>query len=94
MDEWLTANPKPAATLAQVADMIDHIRDVAGVDHIGIGGDFAGVDELPVGLENVSTYPALFAELVRRGYPKADLAKIAQGNVLRVMRGVEKAAQK
>jgi membrane dipeptidase len=66
---------------------------VAGVDHVGIGGDFGGVDELPVGLENVSTYPALFAELVRRGYSRADLAKIAQGNALRVMRGVERAAQ-
>ena len=58
------------------------------------GGDFGGVDELPVGLENVSTYPALFAELVRRGYSKADLAKIAKGNALRVMRGAEKAARK
>jgi membrane dipeptidase len=94
VDAWITANPQPKATLAQVADHIDHIRKVAGVDHIGIGGDFGGVDELPVGLENVSTYPALFAELVRRGYAKADLAKIAQGNVLRVMRGVEKAAGK
>ncbi len=94
MEAWRSANPKPAATLAQVADMIDHIRRVSGIDHIGIGGDFAGVDELPVGLENVSTYPALFAELVRRGYSKADLAKISQGNVLRVMRGVEKAAGK
>jgi len=89
----LPLNPQPKATLAQVADHIDHIRKIAGVDHIGIGGDFGGVDELPVGLENVSTYPALFAELVRRGYSKADLAKIAQGNVLRVMRGVEKAAR-
>ena len=94
VDAWIAANPQPKATLAQVADHIDHIRKVAGVDHIGIGGDFGGVDELPVGLENVSTYPALFAELVRRGYAKADLAKIAQGNVLRVMRGVEKAARK
>ncbi|MBJ7527375.1 MAG: dipeptidase, partial [Sphingomonadaceae bacterium] len=92
VDAWIAANPQPKATLAQVADHIDHIRKVAGVDHIGIGGDFGGVDELPIGLENVSTYPALFAELVRRGYAKADLAKIAQGNVLRVMRGVEKAA--
>jgi membrane dipeptidase len=92
VDAWIAANPQPKATLGQVADHIDHIRKVAGVDHIGIGGDFGGVDELPVGLENVSTYPALFAELVRRGYSKADLAKIAQGNVLRVMRGVEKAA--
>jgi membrane dipeptidase len=94
LDAWIAANPQPKATLAQVADHIDHIRNMAGVDHIGIGGDFGGVDELPVGLENVSTYPALFAELVRRGYSKADLAKIAQGNVLRVMRGVEKAARK
>ena len=94
VDAWIAANPQPKATLAQVADHIDHIRKVAGIDHIGIGGDFGGVDELPVGLENVSTYPALFAELVRRGYSKSDLAKIAQGNALRVMRGVEKAAGK
>ncbi len=92
VDAWTTANPQPKSTLSQVADHIDHIRKVAGIDHVGIGGDFGGVDELPVGLENVSTYPALFAELVRRGYSKADLAKIAQGNVLRVMRAVEKAA--
>ena len=91
---WIAAHPQPKSTLAQVADHIDHVRKVAGIDHIGIGGDFGGVDELPVGLENVSTYPALFAELVRRGYSKTDLAKIAQGNVLRVMRGAEKAAQK
>jgi membrane dipeptidase len=94
VDAWIAANPQPKATLAQVADHIDHIRKVAGIDHIGIGGDFGGVDELPVGLENVSTYPALFAELVRRGYSKADLAKIAQGNALRVMRATEAAAEK
>ena len=94
VDGWIVANPQPKSTLSQVADHIDHIRKIAGIDHVGIGGDFGGVDELPVGLENVSTYPALFAELVRRGYSKADLAKIAQGNVLRVMRGVEKAAAK
>lgn len=94
VDAWIAAYPQPKATLAQVADHIDHIRKVAGIDHISVGGDFGGVDELPVGLENVSTYPALFAELVRRGYSKTDLAKIAQGNVLRVMRGVEKAAGK
>jgi membrane dipeptidase len=92
VDAWIAANPQPKSTLAQVADHIDHIRKVAGIDHVGIGGDFGGVDELPVGLENVSTYPALFAELVRRGFSKADLTKIAQGNVLRVMRGAEKAA--
>ncbi len=92
VDAWTTANPQPKSTLSQVADHIDHIRKLAGIDNVGIGGDFGGVDELPVGLENVSTYPALFAELVRRGYSKSDLAKIAQGNVLRVMRAVEKAA--
>jgi membrane dipeptidase len=91
---WVAANPSPTASIAQVADHIDHIRKVAGIDHIGIGGDFGGVDSLPDGLENVSKYPALFAELVRRGYSEADLAKIAQGNVLRVMRAVEKVASK
>jgi membrane dipeptidase len=94
VDAWVAGNPQPKSTLVQVADHIDHIRKVAGTDHIGIGGDFGGVDELPVGLENVSTYPALFAELARRGYSKADLAKIAQGNALRVMRGTEAAAAK
>jgi membrane dipeptidase len=93
MDAWLAANPSPKATIAQVADHIDHIRDVAGIDHIGVGGDFGGVDTLPEGLQNVSTYPALFAELARRGYSEKDLSKIAQGNVLRVMRGVEAVAK-
>jgi membrane dipeptidase len=90
---WVKATPSPKASIAQVADHIDHIRNIAGIDHIGIGGDFGGVDSLPEGLENVSKYPALFAELVRRGYSAADLAKIAQGNVLRVMRAVEAAAK-
>jgi membrane dipeptidase len=94
VDAWIAANPRPKATIADVADHIDHVRKVAGIDHIGIGGDFGGVPELPEGLQDVSTYPALFAELARRGYTKTDLAKIAQGNVLRVMRGVEAAAAK
>jgi membrane dipeptidase len=94
VDAWVAANPRPKATISDVADHVDHIRKVAGIDHIGIGGDFGGVPELPEGLQDVSTYPALFAELARRGYSKTDLAKIAQGNVLRVMRGVEKAAGK
>ncbi len=94
LDGWIAANPSPRATIAEVADHIDHIRTVAGIDHIGIGGDFGGVDTLPDGLGDVSTYPALFAELLRRGYGEAELAKIAQGNVLRVLRGAEAAAFK
>lgn len=94
IDVWVAANPRPKASIADVADHVDHIRKVAGIDHIGIGGDFGGVPELPEGLQDVSTYPALFTELARRGYSKADLVKIAQGNVLRVMRGVEAAAAK
>jgi membrane dipeptidase len=94
IDAWIAANPRPKATIADVADHVDHIRKIAGIDHIGIGGDFGGVPELPEGLQDVSTYPALFTELARRGYSKADLAKIAQGNVLRVMRGVEAAAKR
>lgn len=94
VDARIAANPKPKATIADVADHVDHIRKVAGIDHIGIGGDFGGVPELPEGLQDVSTYPALFTELARRGYSKADLSKIAQGNVLRVMRGAERAALK
>lgn len=91
-DEWLAANPRPRAGIKDVADMIDHIRKVAGVDHVGIGGDFGGVAILPDGLENISTYPALFTELARRGYSKAELAKIAQGNVMRVLRANEATA--
>ena len=85
MTGWATANPAPRATLAQVADHIDHIRRVAGADHVGIGGDFDGIDEVVQGLEDVSTYPALFAELSRRGWSEADLRKLAGENVLRVM---------
>ncbi len=82
---WDAANPAPRATLAQVADHIEHIRRVAGADHVGIGGDFDGIDEVIVGLEDVSTYPALFAELSRRGWTERDLRKLAGENVLRVM---------
>ncbi|MCC6163978.1 MAG: dipeptidase [Acidobacteria bacterium] len=92
IDAWKQANPAPRATLVQVADHIDHIRKVAGIDHIGVGGDFDGITSVVQGLENVSTYPALFAELARRGYSDEDLAKIASGNILRVMRGAEAAA--
>src|ERR671920_2548509 len=89
---WLAANPEPRATLAQVADHIDHLRKTAGIDHIGIGGDFDGIDSVIVGLENVSTYPALTAELLKRGYSDADVKKILGLNVLRVMKRAEEVA--
>ncbi|BFZ14516.1 hypothetical protein BsWGS_17553 [Bradybaena similaris] len=77
------------ATLSQVADHIDHIKNQIGVDYIGIGGDYDGVPTLPVGLEDVSTYPNLFAELLRRGYSESDLEKIAGRNLVRVFREAE-----
>jgi membrane dipeptidase len=90
--QWVSANPRPDATIAQTADHIDHIRKIAGIDHIGIGGDYDGMDSAPVGLEDVSGYPALFTELARRGYSQADLEKIASRNILRAMRGAERTA--
>ena len=92
--EWQQVNPSPRPTLAQVADHIDHIRDVAGIDHIGIGADYDGMPPGPVGLEDVSSYPALFVELLKRGYSDDDIAKIAGGNILRVMRDVELVAER
>jgi membrane dipeptidase len=91
---WDSTNPVPRATLAQVADHIDHIRRVAGADHVGIGGDFDGIDEVIVGLEDVSTYPALFAELSRRGWTELDLRKLAGENVLRVMERTDVVAKR
>jgi membrane dipeptidase len=89
---WLAANPEPRATLADVANHIDHIRKVAGADHIGIGSDFDGITSLPVGLEDVSTYPALTAELLKRGYSDGDVRKVLGLNVLRVMKRAEAVA--
>jgi membrane dipeptidase len=94
MEAWAKANPGPRATLSQVADHIDHIRKVAGVEHIGVGGDFDGMDTVIEGLEDVSKYPALFAELLRRGYSEEDVQKIAGRNVLRVMRAAEGVARR
>jgi membrane dipeptidase len=88
--KWRQAHPAPPATLGQVADHIDHVRKVAGIDHVGIGGDYDGIESTPVGLEDVSKYPDLTAELLRRGYSDADITKILGGNILRVMREVEK----
>jgi membrane dipeptidase len=90
---WEAANPEPAATLAQVADHIEHIAKVAGVDHVGIGSDFDGVGRMPDGLGGVETYPALLAELMRRGWSDADVAKLAGENVLRVMAQAEAVAK-
>jgi membrane dipeptidase len=87
------ADPPPRATLGQVADHIEHVRAVAGVEHVGIGGDFDGTEELPDGLHDVSCYPALFAELLDRGWSGEDCARLAGGNLLRVMREAEAAAR-
>jgi membrane dipeptidase len=87
--ELAQASPPPRATIAQVADHIDHVRSVAGVDHVGIGSDFDGTTDLPEGLGDVSCFPALFAELLGRGWSEDDCARLAGGNVLRVMRGAE-----
>ena len=92
--DWRTANPAPRASLLQVADHIDHMKKVAGIDHIGLGGDFDGITTVVVGLEDVSTYPMLIAELLRRGYTDEDIRKIAGRNILRVMRGAEAVAAK
>lgn len=94
LDEWKKAHPAPKATLQQAADHIDHIRKVAGIDSIGIGSDFDGIPSVPVGLEDVSKYPDLFVELLRRGYSENDIRKIAGLNVLRVLKTTETVAAK
>ncbi len=94
MEEWYRTHPEPAATLADVADHIDHVRQVAGIDHVGIGSDFDGAPSIPKGLEDVSCFPALFEELAARGYSEEDLAKVAGRNVLRVMREAGRTAER
>ncbi|UQU61300.1 dipeptidase [Couchioplanes caeruleus] len=89
---WLAANPRPEATIAQVADHVDHVRQIAGVDHVGLGGDYDGCDRLPVGLEDVSGYPRLLAELAGRGWSQSDLEKLTGRNILRVLRASERHA--
>ena len=89
LDAWKVANPSPRATLSQVADHIEHIHRVAGPNHVGIGGDFDGISETVEGLEDVASYPALFAELVHRGWSDADLKKLAGENLLRVLARAE-----
>ncbi len=92
MASWRETHPLPPVPLAAVADHIDHVRKVAGIDHVGIGSDFDGISATPVGLEDVSTYPALLAELLGRGYSEEDVKKVAGLNLLRVFRQAEKVA--
>jgi membrane dipeptidase len=89
LPEWEKTNPMPTATLAQVADHVEHVRSVAGIEHVGIGGDFDGTPNVAAKLEDVSRYPALFAELLKRGWSEADCKALAGANVLRVLRDAE-----
>jgi membrane dipeptidase len=86
-------HPKPAATIADVVAHLEHVREVAGVDHVGIGGDYDGTDTLPTGLEDVTGYPRLVAALLERGWADEEVAKLVRGNVLRVLRDVESVAR-
>jgi len=92
LEAWEKAHPKPIVTLSEVADHIEHIRKVAGIDHVGIGSDFDGIPEGPKGLEAVDRYPALLEEMMRRGWSDADVAKLAGLNMLRVMEQAEQVA--
>ena len=94
MEAWEAAHPKPVVTLTQVADHIEHIRKIAGIDHVGLGSDFDGIPDTPKGLEGVDRYPALLAELMRRGWSDEDIAKLAGGNILRVLAEAQAVAAK
>jgi membrane dipeptidase len=89
LPDWEKDHPMPQATIAQVADHIDHVREVAGVGHVGIGADYDGSPSFPQGLQDVSRYPALFHELQRRRWSQADLRALAGANILAVMRAAE-----
>jgi membrane dipeptidase len=93
-DQWRRDNPVPRGTTATLADHIDHVVKVAGIDHVGLGSDYDGVTSLPVGMEDVSRFPYLTAELLRRGYSEADVRKVLGGNVLRAMRQAERVAER
>jgi membrane dipeptidase len=90
--EWMRANPMPLPDVAVVADHIEHLRDVAGVDHVGLGSDFDGISAAPTGLEDVAAFPRLVAELLRRGWSDGDVKRVIGLNVLRVMREAERVA--
>lgn len=94
MAHWESEHPRPATKLEQVADHIEHVRRVAGIEHVGLGSDFDGIPDTPRGLEGVDRYPALLIELMRRGWTDGDVAKVAGENVLRVMSAAERVAAK
>ncbi|MFC1433832.1 dipeptidase [Streptacidiphilus sp. N1-3] len=89
---WLESHPRPEVTVAQVADHVEHAREVAGVEHVGLGGDYDGVDHQPTGLADVSRYPVLLRELAARGWSQSDLEALTGRNVLRVLRAAEEQA--
>jgi membrane dipeptidase len=92
LETWKAAHPAPPVTVATVADHVEHVVRIAGYDHVGIGADLDGIDATPDGMTGVQAYPLLFAELIRRGWSDANLAKLAGGNVLRVLRQAEQVA--
>jgi membrane dipeptidase len=92
LKSWDAAHPAPVVTVTDVANHIEHVAKVAGYDHVGIGGDMDGIDSTPRDLTGVQDYPNLFAELIRRGWSDQNLAKLAGGNVLRVLRRAEAVA--
>jgi membrane dipeptidase len=94
LDAWEAANPRPMPDIRVVADHIEHLRDVAGADHIGIGSDFDGIEVPPEGLEDVSKYPELIAELLRRGWSDEDAMKLIGVNLLRAMKEAESVAER
>jgi membrane dipeptidase len=94
LEAWQAQHPRPDTTLAQVADHVEHIRRVAGIDHVGLGSDFDGIPDAPVGLEGVNRYPALLQELMRRGWSDDDIAKLAGENLLRVLAKAETVSAK
>jgi membrane dipeptidase len=94
LEAWTKEHPAPLATLAQAADHIEHVRRLAGIDHVGIGSDFDGITATPAGLEGVDTYPVLLAELLRRGWSDEEIKKLAGLNVLRALREAERVAER